>query len=280
MVIIFILLLLCSLIFSKHISKSSRPVEVVYMISQILTSVFVVSGTVVAVWQYYLSSKSEIVNVQMEKVQRAIELSEYYKDNILKKYAAMKYVFEKAGIAEILRKIKVDDMKHFDGDELNSLLSPTDINKIKSIQKSQEYVDAILEANSVYNLKLDENVSYRKIEKDGEKGISIDYTSVVVGFISEISTDTLNNLEFFAMHFYHKTADDTVVYRSLHQTYLQIVQGMYYSIAKTNQKPQSKYFTNVIWLYREWYNKNQEEIQSLKESSKLSHGTVVAELEK
>lgn len=75
------------------------------------------------------------------------------------------------------------------------------------------------------------------------------------------------------MHFRHNTADQSVVYRSLHQSYLEIVQGMYFSIAEINKSPESKYYTNVIWLYEKWYEKNQKEINDRMQENQLDHGT-------
>lgn len=39
--------------------------------------------------------------------------------------------------------------------------------------------------------------------------------------IDEVS-GVLNNIEYFAMNFAHGVADDSVVYRSLHQSYIDI----------------------------------------------------------
>ena len=54
----------------------------------------------------------------------------------------------------------------------------------------------------------------------------------------------LNNLEFFAMHFMNDVANEEIVYRSLHKTYI--------DICLNNVKDGSKLYTNVIALYNKW----------------------------
>lgn len=59
-------------------------------------------------------------------------------------------------------------------------------------------------------------------------------------------------MEFFALHFSHNTADESVVYQSLHQSYFDLILLMYYYIASQNDNPSYKYYTNVIELFHKW----------------------------
>ena len=93
-----------------------------------------------------------------------------------------------------------------------------------------------------------------------EKKIIIDGTVILMKFMGNIVTEILNNLEFFAMHFSHEIADESVVYQSLHQTYLEIVYALYYNIAIKNEFRESKYFTNIIELYEKWNTKDKSEM--------------------
>lgn len=271
--IVFSLIFVISFVLIKDDSCINKRLENVYYISQIFVALFVISGTIVAVWQYCLSSKSEIKQTQIIQVQKAIDLSEYYKDNILGKYRVVRYVYEKAGIIEILQKIRIDDMVEFDEKELNSRLSPHDREKLKTIQDSMEFAEAILDANIIYGLDLNVQVKKSIDVETEEKTIQVVIEPLVVGFMSSIVVDLLNSMEFFAMHFKHNTADSSVLYRSLHQTYLEIVRGMYYSIASINNSQESKYYTNVLELYKEWNYINQSEIANNR--SQLEHGTIV-----
>jgi hypothetical protein len=242
--------------------------ELLYYTSQITSSIFVISGVVIAVWQYYLSSKSSKTNLEINRVQRAIDLSEYYKDNILNYYPAIKYIFDNTGISEITGSIRLDQLHDFDSHELQNNFSPEQIKKLREIQTSDNFVKKAIEANAIYSLNDNKIV---KVSKTEEKN------TIMITYVSSLTDKLLNNLEFFALHFSHQTADESVVYQSLHQTYLEIVQYMYYDIANRNTDSTSKFYTNVIWLFGVWCDKkNQQSTDRSKKSRSIqSPGTVV-----
>lgn len=273
-----VIFIICSGVFKEYLSSKMEWLEVAYYVSQIISVVILTASAAVAVWQYYIVSKDSVRELRVIQVQKAIDLSAYYKDNILNKYQAVWYVFEETGIKEILDKIKLSDMKRFDKKELEKNLSEGDRKKLEEIQKSQKFSEAILNANTIYNLNLNIQKQIHDIKKDenGNNIVQIDVAAkpLLVSFMSEMISDLLNNMEFFAMHFYHKAADDTVVYRSLHQTYFDIVRLMYYNISNKNVSVESMYYTHVIDLYLKWYKFNQEEIDKIS-SHKLEKGTQV-----
>lgn len=96
-------------------------------------------------------------------------------------------------------------------------------------------------------------------------------------FMNEVVAAILNNLEYFAMHFTHGTADETVVYQSLHQSYLDIVRALYLNISKENARANSKYYTNIIELYRIWSERAENTGEKLRELEQvvLKKGTTL-----
>jgi len=246
-----------AVIFWNKSDKQSNFIEILCFSTQIISSIFVTSGVIIAVWQYYLSSQSTKKNLEIIQIQRAIDLSQYYKDNILKFVPAITYVFEKVKILEIFDRIKIDDMRDFDTYELERLLTKDQIRQLKSVQNSDAFVKAILEANDIYGLNLQFMSFETIIEKDGQKGksLKLDKNSIIIAFMANLLNATLNNLEFFALHFKHNTADESVIYQSLHQTYLKNIPYLYYFIARHNTDPANKLYTNVIWLFNEWKQK-------------------------
>ena len=93
-------------------------------------------------------------------------------------------------------------------------------------------------------------------------------------FMSQIVNKLLNNMEYFAMSFTHKVADESVVFQSLHQTYLEAVQLLYYDISKNNRADGRQFYTNVVDLYKIWYNKSKENRENvIKGGRKISRGT-------
>lgn len=57
------------------------------------------------------------------------------------------------------------------------------------------------------------------------------------------------------MNFTHKTADDSVIYQSLHSSYLSIVRALYYDISSNNKPGGDKLYTNAIELFDIWKDK-------------------------
>lgn len=54
-VISILLMISSSLLFFKFQKEQNVYVELLYYITQIISSIFVISGVVIAIWQYYLS---------------------------------------------------------------------------------------------------------------------------------------------------------------------------------------------------------------------------------
>lgn len=254
---------------------STKSVEVIYYLSQIVSAIFVITGVVIAGWQYYLTSKAELLKLRLEKVQKSVELTQFYKKNILQKYSAIKYVYKEIGVIDIIHKIRTDDMKEFTAYELEHLLPKKDIKELKKKEKSGAFVKKILEANIIYNLKL-HIIDKVVLDDKGDEQHVIDPRPILRGFFSGLLYDVLNNMESFAMYFTHEAADDTVVYQSLHHTYLEMVQVFYYHISVLNDMKNGAYYTNVIELYRKWYEKSKQDKQ---QKSIKVEGTTVEDID-
>ena len=98
-VLAIILILLPQLIcWLPWIEEEQTGLVVVANAAQIVSSIFVIIGTIIAVWQYYLSSSQKISEFNFSRVEKAIELSNYYKDNILSRYSFVKGVFDNCTI--------------------------------------------------------------------------------------------------------------------------------------------------------------------------------------
>lgn len=291
-IIIIILSVLLELIISliyHHFNKTNpiHFIESLYYSSQIVSSIFVTSGVVIAVWQYYLSSRSARTNLEITQVQRAIDLSAYYKDNILKYAPAIDYVFKQTGVLEILNNLKLEQFNDFDKYELNELFTKDQIEHLKGLQNTDLFIQSVIEADAIYNLDLDcqifdyQLLNYQsktsKPDKDNPFILSINQNQIVVTFMSHLISNVLNNMEYFALHFSHKTADESVVYQSLHQSYFRLITYLYYYIAKQNENPSDKYYTNTIDLFKKWRNEKnlQKEIRSINSNCIPRNGTII-----
>lgn len=237
--------------FCKFVCDDSIA-EMLYYCTQIVATLFIVAGVIFAGFQYYISESNNHKKFQAEQIQRAIDLAEYYKDNVLNKYSLIKFVYEQTEIINVLQKANFNSFKEFDMAEAKELYSENDLKKIKTIYKSKKFVDTIILANSIFMF----NNSIQK-EEDGKINESEKLRLWSV-FMKDYVSDTLNDMEFFAMHFTHKTADESVIYQSLSQSYLEIVRTLYYNIVKSNETAVSKYYTNVIELYEIWKDRTDE----------------------
>ena len=79
------------------------------------------------------------------------------------------------------------------------------------------------------------------------------------------------------MHFSHNAADSSVVYQSLHQSYIEMVEALYYFIAIMNTDSIDKFYTNVISLYGKWKDERlrRDEKQKEHEHELQNRGTVI-----
>ncbi len=225
----------------------------------IISFLFIVISAVIAVWQYYISCRNEHIKNETERIQKSIDLIEYYKDNILDKGVAIINIFRTAKISEILGKINNAKMREFNNYELHQLLSDDDISKLKEIEQSDSFITAIFIANESFNLNIpgitycdDSTIKIKNAQK------------VLNAFMEHYLTKTLNNLEYFAMHFTHNLAEENVIYQSAHQTFIEIVESTYYHISSQNSSDSCcKYYTNLISLYNNWKSKQTENTRNM-----------------
>ncbi|MGN0338390.1 MAG: hypothetical protein ACI4EE_12935 [Lachnospiraceae bacterium] len=262
-----------------HFNNTLNCMETLYYATQIISSIFVVGGVVVAVWQYCLCCQDTRTNLEIVQVQRAIDLSEYYKDNILRYLPAIYYIFDNSGASDILHTIRPDQMKHFDKQELQKLLSVEQIATLQNLTTKPEFFRLVIEANDIFNLNLKFKEKF-EIKEDSEKRevvVHVNVQSIIVSFLSQLINQTLNNMEYFALHFSHNTADESVVYQSLHKSYLEAIGYLYYYISNQNDDPADKLYTNVTALYFQWKDaQEQQDIERLEKNNTLQrHGTIV-----
>lgn len=253
-IMIIVLVMAISFVISKRIESGFA--ENLYYITQIISALFVIGGVVIAVWQYILSSRreNELRQEEIEEVKRirnkeAIELTKFYKDNIINKISIITTVYRETNIMEILGKIHVDSMVDFDKAELDKLLPAADKRRIEDIRKSKEFNDRVLSHADYFGFNLE------KVQDKDKEALE----KYIISSFKAMSQELLNNLEYFAISFNCRIAEEKIVYQSLHQTYIRIVSHMYYEIASNNDTGEQKLYTNVIDLFNTWNNRAKEQ---------------------
>ncbi len=266
---IFMALALIAIFLPQYILKlpliiqETSGIELTLYCSQIVSSVFVIAGTIVAVWQYYLSSSKRIREVEFSRVEKAIELSNYYKDNILSRYSFVKRVFEQCGITQMIEpKRKKIELREFDIYELNDIYNKDEIKKFRELPNNEKFVDAIIKLSSSHNIDIKGYKKHIEKNKDSTEPVvklSVNPQEIINDFFKTYIVQTLNNAEYFAMSFTHNTADESVIYQSIYPTFLEMCFVMYYYIAKDSDPAESKLYTNIAELYCIWRAREQKQ---------------------
>lgn len=159
----------------------------------------------------------------------------------------------------------------------------------KAVELAKFYKDNVLNNNSDiinayadYNILFDINkfqykylkyFDYRDVEKYGIHNFLKIINSVKDDKVTSVVSDTLNNLEYFALNFNRKLANEDAIYQSIHQSYIQFVELLCIDICNANLEPNDdlKYYTNVIKLYNLWKEKSESrsrKIEQLKANSR------------
>lgn len=216
-------------------------------------------------------------NCAWQEKEKATELAQMYKNDILPSVNYIGSILKETGIMETLSNINVDNIDSFNQTELYRLTNRDIQDRIERKKDNFSAINILFvmrqRFSQICNKKI-HSINPALIEKwiasesgakdkDG-KNISMkneekralldalwfEYSSIVA--------DTLNDLEYFAMNFTSGVADDSVVFQSLHQSYLTLVQLLYYHIAIQNEHEKDKYYTNVIALYKKWRRTDEE----------------------
>lgn len=265
-------------------SFSLEFLQISALTAQIISAIFVIAGVVVGVWQYYIASRSYATNLAKERIEKAIKLSEYYKDNVLPLYTAINFIFQRSGVSSLLEKAKSENMKNFNANEIKNVIDEKTHDEIKKMNNSEKFAESILLADRIYGLNLrllsvkrKTTVASEVEEKRSEKQRQL----VAVTFASDVVSKILNNLEYFAFNFTHNVADESVIYQSIAPTYIKLVECLYFSIAEVNvTNSANTYYTNVTELYLTWKNKQvaqQRHIDTRLNTNVIDKGSVLQE---
>lgn len=242
------------------------------------------------------------------EVEKAIELSKFYNDNILlNKITYISTVFESCGLDKIIySSVKNANLVEFDNLELEEVFGTEKLKIIENIINSidltilveaskylheitpQEYLD-IKQTIKIYNLSkstANQQVAASassdmnfQIKDNGKPTINMlevnneKYKYYQVKYHIQFETaiaDALNLLEYLCMNFNTNIADEEVIYQSLHQTFFSTINLLYYRIANINLTGKDKYYTNIIKLYNKW-TKRYKDQKSIEDNVKRSN---------
>lgn len=236
-----------------------------------------IASVIFVAWQTILLRKTYQYNCDWQEKEKATELSVMYKNEILPSVTYISKVLKATEIMEALGNIHTDNIDQFNQTELFRLTNQHIQELVEKKEKSFDSIDALLNARHQFGQISRKGLLYidpalitlwyqaKRGEKDST-GATIVISDAEKEMLLKqlwfeyavIVSNTLNSLEYFAMNFISGVADDEVVFQSLHQTYLNLVQLLYYNISLKNTHEKDKYYTNVIDLYKRWREKDKE----------------------
>lgn len=178
--------------------------------------------TIISIGAVYLDYRHR---KNKEAADKAIDMAKYFMDEILMGLAIIGKEFTAKGIDKILRKHKFFKYEDFDKNELDTLFTEKEIKEL---------------SKKIGDIKVDLPVELGKT------------VNVNIGSFCAI---ILNKLEYMCMYLSSRVADDSYIYNSLHQVFLNSVQLLYFNIANLNVDEKDKYYRNIIDVYNNWKNK-------------------------
>lgn len=249
-------------------------------------------GTIVALFsllfvaiQTQTLSRTYKYNCNWQEKEKAAELAYMYKNNILPSVNYISSVQKATGIMELLRNINLDSITNFNQEELHRLTS-ADIEKNVVVAWSKdENITLLITHRQIFKQTCNKRMhdinpflmrkwieAKNNVRDKNGKEITIqseEKAALLEALRREffdVVSNTLNDLEFFSMNFVSGVADDSVVFPSLHQTYLTLVQLLYYYIAVQNKNEKDKFYTNVIELFEKWRTVDRENEKKVRDA--------------
>lgn len=201
-----------------------------------------------------------------KRKQKAYELALAYADHFLPLFRIIGAILEEIGMRTYIRRI--DSMIRFDNSELNQFLQGWGI----SLQTINEMLEKInRDVIEMCIAKTGCNIKYRWDYKLISRQAKIDQPMLYrIGF-EKMVINVLNELETMAMLFRYNIADESIVYQSLHQSFLSHMVNWFYFISYENYTNESKYYENLIWLYYKWYERKKKKFIQSSKKNRYSH---------
>lgn len=189
--------------------------------------------------------KSYEYNCGWQEKEKATELAKFYADQMMPKIIYINVV--SAVYRDLLVEIKDDEMSRFTLSELQSLTS-------KDIYKG---INERIQNCSVKRFQLARTFLPESMRTQFLESENTDISLYVMEF-RNVSSQLLNELEYFSMCFTSGVADETIVYQSLHQTFFSTIKMLYFKIAAPNDVTKDKYYTHTIKLYKLWRDRDKQ----------------------
>ena len=226
------------------------------------------------------------------RIQHSIEIAKDFQRLVDNELSFVTSVFELFGnYDEVIRKINRNSMHNFDITEFNHLkkdISGLDffeeyIEKNRNdfyktvalvyLSKSKTSIEEF-ETLQLLNAHDWDSKKIKSIKQDGLIKKYNYYRNELVTTFDSTNVSVLNQLEAFAMSINTELADENIVYKSLHQVFLNCVMLEYPIICKLNESSKAdKYYSYTIELYNRWNKRRNDDLEAFKDNDKIDSKT-------
>lgn len=196
------------------------------------------------------------------RIEKACELAKFYADNIIWKTNVIAQVCDvqnknsiekrrnlKFTLAEAKSIIEADGLFPGISDFQEAIYRNINLERLLpllEIEKDLGLAYTLPTKTEFCNFSDDGKHNYIEVKRNPTEIMMYQQTATLI-------SQLLNELEWFSMNFNYGIADSSIVYQSLHQTFLTNIQILYFHIADMNDKPSpDRFYTNIAKLYNDW----------------------------
>lgn len=220
--------------------------EDIYYVSQIVSSIIVVTGLVISVLQYLDTTFTNKDIREREKKVKAAEMANEFQKNLIPLINIISKAYSNSKLNEtILEKIKSFNLLMFNREEMLSIFT------------EKEIIEAITALQVSYLVS-----NYKPIKESDSKsrGEKIEYSPKdkveAVDIFNKSVTELANSIEYFSINFNSGIADEDTVYQSLHGIFFKCVEMLYIFMFYSNERESDRLFSNTSKLYVKWKGKH------------------------
>lgn len=214
---------------------------------------------ITAFWSIYQYTK----NVARKQQENGAKIAKLFSEDLLEKCAILGKVILESELNTLLKydNFNYTSFKNFDVKELIDLYNGDDeiCKKIKIILSSDDIQQIYLKfLNSSISFN-DSNKNKKEYNIDEARELFILNNSNMPFRFIDLTSSTLNTLEYISMYISSQSTDSKYVYQSLHQIFLKTVKLLAPIICIQNKNYSDKLYTNVIFVYKDWCELNEKD---------------------
>lgn len=252
---------------SKKLRQQEKGAEIAKLFSEELLDKCFIIGHVIK--ESNLGKLLDLKNTDMNNLKRfdKEEISELYKNepHFWEKYEkclmsddlqlSYFYMLERRISNKTLQEIKYKDNNTITKSIIKIMSKKYTKKEIENLKRKNilkaEFEKFYLSNHSIKDLNKIYTKSYTN--KEARELFILDNCNLPFDF-TKLVTDVLNELEYICMYISSQSAGTYFIYQSLHQIFLKTVKVLAATIAHSNKNYSDKYYTNIIYVYREWQN--------------------------